>query len=51
MKVERWRSRQRSGAAYVGGGRITLEELAEIMADELQLPRIEPKGSASISQE
>ncbi len=30
---------------------ITLEELAEIMADELQLPRIEPKGAANISQE
>ena len=30
---------------------VTLEELAEIMADELQLPRIEPKGSASISQD
>ena len=29
---------------------ITLDELAEIMADELQLPRIEPKGNASISQ-
>lgn len=30
---------------------VTLEELAQIMADELQLPRIEPKGTASISQE
>lgn len=29
---------------------VTFEELAEIMADELQLPRIEPKGNASISQ-
>ncbi len=29
---------------------ITFDELAEIMADELQLPRIEPKGSAAISQ-
>ena len=30
---------------------ITLDELAQIMADELQLPRIEPKGNANISQE
>ena len=30
---------------------ITLDELAQIMADELQLPRIEPKGNASISEE
>jgi len=30
---------------------ITLEELAEIMADELQLPRIEPKGNATIAEE
>ena len=30
---------------------VTLEELAQIMADELQLPRIEPKGNANISQE
>jgi len=30
---------------------ITMEELAEIMADELQLPRIEPKGNATISQD
>jgi sporulation protein YhbH len=30
---------------------ITMDELAEIMADELELPRIEPKGDASISQE
>ncbi len=30
---------------------ITLEELAQIMADELQLPRIEPKGTNNISQE
>ena len=29
---------------------VTFEELAEIMADELQLPRIEPKGNATISQ-
>ena len=28
---------------------ITLEELAEIMADELELPRIEPKGAKNIS--
>jgi len=30
---------------------ITLEELAEILGDELELPRIEPKGNASIVQE
>ena len=30
---------------------ITFEELAEIMADELELPRIEPKGNAEISEE
>ena len=30
---------------------ITLEELAEILGDELELPRIEPKGQASIVQE
>ena len=29
---------------------VTLDELAELMADELQLPRIEPKGNANISQ-
>jgi sporulation protein YhbH len=30
---------------------VSLEELAAIMADELQLPRIEPKGKANIVQE
>ena len=30
---------------------ISLDELAEILGDELELPRIEPKGSANISQE
>lgn len=30
---------------------VTLEELAEIMGDELELPRIEPKGNATIQQE
>lgn len=30
---------------------VTFEELAEIMADELELPRIEPKGAASIEDE
>ncbi len=30
---------------------ITLEELAEIMGDELELPRIEPKGSNQLSSE
>src|SRR5207344_158396 len=30
---------------------ISLEELAAILGDELELPRIEPKGQASIVQE
>jgi sporulation protein YhbH len=30
---------------------VSLEELAAILGDELQLPRIEPKGQANISQE
>lgn len=30
---------------------VTLEELAEILGQELELPRIQPKGDASISQE
>lgn len=30
---------------------ITLEELAEILGDELELPRIEPKGKANIKEE
>ena len=30
---------------------VTLEELAEILGDELELPRIEPKGQANIQQE
>ena len=30
---------------------ISLEELAQILGDELELPRIEPKGSNNISQE
>jgi len=30
---------------------VTLEELAEILGDELELPRIEPKGTATIKQE
>ncbi len=29
---------------------VTLEELAQMLGDELQLPRIEPKGEANISQ-
>jgi len=29
---------------------VTLEELAQILGDELQLPRIEPKGQANIKQ-
>ena len=30
---------------------MTLQELAEILGDELELPRIEPKGQANIIQE
>jgi hypothetical protein len=30
---------------------ISLEELAEILGDELELPRIEPKGTATIQQQ
>lgn len=30
---------------------VPFEELAEILADELELPRIEPKGQSNISQE
>lgn len=30
---------------------VTLEELAQILADQLELPRIEPKGAANISDE
>lgn len=30
---------------------VTLEELAEIMADELELPRIQPKGDANLHEE
>ncbi len=30
---------------------VTLEELAEILGDELELPRIEPKGKANVTQE
>ncbi len=29
---------------------VTLEELAAILGDELELPRIEPKGKANIDQ-
>ncbi|HEX4131196.1 MAG TPA: DUF444 family protein [Pirellulales bacterium] len=50
---------QGGGAGQAGnepGGHIlevdvSLEELAEIMAQELQLPRIEPRGKANIVQE
>ncbi len=37
--------------AHVLEVEITLEELAEILGDELELPRIEPKGQANITQE
>jgi uncharacterized sporulation protein YeaH/YhbH (DUF444 family) len=30
---------------------VTLEELAQILGDELELPRIEPKGKANITEE
>src|SRR5204863_3650244 len=30
---------------------VSLEELAAILGDELQLPRIEPKGKANITEE
>jgi len=30
---------------------VTMEELAEILGDELQLPRIQPKGKANITEE
>jgi len=30
---------------------LTMEELAQMMGDELELPRIEPKGEANISEE
>ena len=30
---------------------VTLEELAEIMGDELELPRIEPKGEAQVEEQ
>src|ERR1700719_3035800 len=30
---------------------VTLEELAAILGDELELPRIEPKGKANVTQE
>lgn len=37
--------------AHVLEVEVTLEELAAIMGDELELPRIEPKGEANISEE
>jgi sporulation protein YhbH len=37
--------------AHVLEVEITLDELAEIMADELELPRIEPKGANNIQQQ
>jgi len=37
--------------AHVLEVEVTLEELAQIMGDELELPRIEPKGKANIVQE
>ena len=45
-----------SAGSDPGGGHyieveLTLEELADLLGDELELPRIEPKGSANIRQE
>jgi sporulation protein YhbH len=37
--------------AHVLEVEVSLEELAAILGDELELPRIEPKGKANISQE
>ncbi len=37
--------------AHVLEVEISLDELAAILADELELPRIEPKGASTISQE
>lgn len=39
------------GSGHLLEVEVSLQELAEIMADELELPRIEPKGNASIVQE
>jgi uncharacterized sporulation protein YeaH/YhbH (DUF444 family) len=39
-----------SPGAHVLEVDITLDELAEILGDELELPRIEPKGDANITQ-
>src|SRR5690606_40882397 len=39
------------GAGHLLEVDITLEELATIMAEELELPRIQPKGQASIVEE
>jgi hypothetical protein len=39
------------GAPHVLEVEVTLEELAEILGDQLQLPRIEPRGEANISQD
>ncbi|MFO0911997.1 MAG: DUF444 family protein [Pirellulales bacterium] len=44
------------GAGEAPGGHVlevevTLAELAQMLADQLQLPRIEPRGQASITQE
>src|SRR5580698_4263014 len=50
---------EQGGAGQAGGDpgahvlevEVSLEELAQIMADEFQVPRIEPKGKKNISQE
>ena len=40
-----------SGGGHLLEVEMTLQELAEIMGDELELPRIEPKGKANLVQE
>ncbi len=39
------------GGGHVLEVELTLDELAEILGDELELPRIEPKGNATLQQE
>lgn len=39
------------GAEHYLEVELTLEELADILGDELELPRIEPKGEANLTQE
>lgn len=39
------------GAGHLMEVEVSLDELAEMLGDELELPRIEPKGSASVEAE